>query len=143
MRAGIVGHGQEKFTPRTEALARDAICHFLIQRRATVVVSGHSPLGGVDIYAEEIAAELGIPTDIKSPRQLKWDAEYGYKQRNLDIARSSDIVLCVVVAYYPASYTGMRFATCYHCGLLNPGHIKSGGCWTAHKAQRAEWRIIK
>ena len=61
---GIVGHGQGKFTPETEEMARAAIRHLIAQYGATVIVSGHSPLGGVDIYAEQIAADLRIPARI-------------------------------------------------------------------------------
>lgn len=84
--------------------------------------------------------------DIKVPRQNKWDAEYGYKQRNLDIARGSDIVYVIVAASYPPGYVGRHFTLCYHCKGDRPEHVKSGGCWTGKKAiaagNRAEWHII-
>jgi hypothetical protein len=45
-----------------------------------------------------------------------------------------------VVAEYPPEYVGMKFDYCYHCHTSD--HIKSGGCWTAHKAEKVEWHII-
>lgn len=139
---GIVGHAQEKFTPETEALARAAIREEIAAFGPGAIVSGRSPMGGVDIYAEEIAMELGLPTIIHAPKVKRWDGEGGYKERNLAIARDSDLVLVVVVAQLPPRFGGMRFAGCYHCRDRNPRHIKSGGCWTAWKAQERKWRII-
>jgi hypothetical protein len=110
---------------------------------ATVMVSGHSPVGGIDIWAEEEALALGVALDLKVPTTHSWDPPggYGYKARNLDIARSSDVVHVIVVDEYPDSYRGRRFPLCYHCGTSD--HIKSGGCWTGKKATRAEWHIIR
>lgn len=141
-RLGIVGHAKEKFTEITESIARQSIRDLIFKHNATVVVSGHSPMGGVDIWAEEAALDLGIPMDIRTPLQNKWDAEYGFKQRNLDIAKSSDLVAVIVVKELPEGFKGMRFSGCYHCGSRNPVHVKSGGCWTAWKCPKREWVII-
>ena len=152
MKVGIVGSAQDKFVPETERKAREIIREILLSAEKPVtVVSGRSPLKGVDIYAEEIAAELGIPTDIKAPKTHSWDGDYGYKARNLDIARDSDKVHVVVVKEYPPGYSGRRFASCYHCERMpgnDPrGHKKSGGCFTAMQAKRmgkrAVWHIIE
>ena len=149
VRIGIVGHGAEKFTENTEAQARYEIEKILRAAAADsfttpTVVSGHSPLGGIDIWAEEVGADLGCDLDIKTPRQNRWDAEYGYKARNLDIADSSDVIYVIVVKEYPPNYKGMRFKSCYHCHKTD--HIKSGGCWTAIQAQKlgkpAYWIIL-
>lgn len=140
---GIVGHEALKFTPATEALARAAIYEEILARGATMIVSGHCHLGGVDIYAEEIAALMGLPTRIFAPKQLWWNGPYGFKARNLDIANFSDLVLCVVVREYHPGYEGLRFEGCYHCLSRTPPHVKSGGCWTAWKAKAQAWRIIE
>lgn len=149
MRIGIVGHGAEKFTKETEKQAKIHIRNILLPplkpvQKDTVLVSGHSPMGGIDIWAEELARFANIDLDIKTPRQQRWDAEYGYKQRNLDIARDSDVVYVIVVKEYPPNYNGMRFKSCYHCH--KDDHIKSGGCWTAIQAQKmgkeAHWIIL-
>jgi ribA/ribD-fused uncharacterized protein len=148
---GIVGHGANKFNTNTERIAKRVIENIL--RHAidkygignVTLVSGHSPMGGIDIWSEEIAIDLGISMDIKAPRQNTWDGEYGYKQRNTDIAKESTELHNIVVAEYPSNYRGRRFDECYHCH--NKTHIKSGGCWTMHKAasfgNNATMHIIK
>lgn len=149
MRIGIVGHGADKFTEESENHAKQIISRIILQdfkdsKETPVIVSGHSPVGGIDIWAETLAADLGCILDIKTPRQNRWDAEYGYKARNLDIADSSDVIYVIVVKEYPPNYKGMRFKSCYHCHKTD--HIKSGGCWTAIQAQKlgkpAYWIIL-
>lgn len=143
MRIGIVGHGADKFTDNGKLTAQSLIRNLL--HSANVVVSGHSPMGGVDIWAEEIAREMGIETDIKAPRQQSWDGEYGYKARNIDIARCSDEVHVILIDKYPPGYRGRRFDHCYHCHKGD--HVKSGGCWTGHRAEqmgkKAHFHILR
>jgi hypothetical protein len=152
MKIGIVGHGADKFTEKTKKKAQKTILDILDpvvllckDKEGVILVSGHSPVGGVDIYAEDICKKLGMPLDLKIPRQHIWDAEYGYKQRNLDIARDSDEVHVILVDKYPEGYKGMRFNKCYHCNTSD--HIKSGGCWTGKQAgklgKKVFWHIIK
>lgn len=142
MKLGIVGHGQDKFTPHTEALARQAIIENVLHSQATAIVSGRSPMGGVDYYAEDVAAEFNIPTIIHEPTHFHWDGIGGFKWRNQLIAEDSDLVLVVVVREYPANYHGMTFKRCYHCKHLTPPHVKSGACWTAWRAKKRKWVII-
>lgn len=177
MNTGIVGHEKLKFTPKGEAAARAVIRHILSPEyasdRTPVLVSGHSPLGGIDIWAEEEAEALGLKKLIYAPANFSWDG--GYKARNIKIATHSDIVHVIVVTSYPATYTGMRFDICYHCAkaalhqeiqsntpalfdFLPPmgrntvtpnatNHIKSGGCWTAWHGyklgKQARWHLIE
>jgi len=142
---GIVGHDASKFTRATEMEARYRIRLALCDENNVdpVLVSGHCPNGGVDIWAEEEAKELGIPTAIFPPKVNSW--ERGYKPRNIQIAKCSNVVYVIVVRDYPPGYTGMRFPSCYHCHSTT--HIKSGACWTAHYAERlgkiAFWDIIE
>ena len=138
MKVGIVGHEAKKFTPITEKAAKLVIRALL--KNAEVLVSGGCHLGGVDIWAEEIAKELGCynPDYIHLPKIQRWEG--GYRQRNLKIAEDSDIVHCIVVAEYPPIYYGVRFDYCYHCNTSD--HVKSGGCWTAKRAKSAEWHVI-
>ena len=156
---GIVGAEAAKFTPETAAKAK-ALIRELLSVPGAVLVSGRCPLGGIDVWAEEIADELCIPKHIHVPEVEQWDppGQYGFKARNLDIARdsdnqhrSSDIVHVIVVAVYPLGYEGRTFLICYHCAKV-PGkdpedHVKSGGCWTAIKAmefgKRAMWHVIE
>ena len=149
MQIGIVGNGSDKFTPQGERLARSVIRDILVG--ADVMISGHSPVGGIDIWAEEEAEALGVPLDLKVPEINQWDPPggYGYKARNLDIANDSDIVHVILADRYPEEYAGRRFAFCYHHQLgeghptVTPdNHVKSGGCWTGKKAQNAIWHIV-
>jgi hypothetical protein len=142
MKLGIVGHAAEKFTPATEATARAAIRDAIRTLGAKTVVSGHSPMGGVDIWAEEIGLEEGCNLLIHAPKTFGWSGKDGYKSRNLAIARDSDLVLVVVVRELPQGFTGMKFDRCYHCHNRVPPHVKSGGCWTAWQAKRHLWRIV-
>jgi hypothetical protein len=142
MKLGIVGHEHAKFTPETEALAREAIHEAINIFQPEALVSGHCPLGGVDIYTEEIAAERGVPMIVHAPRVQQWGGTGGYKWRNLKIARDSDLVLCIALRVLPDSFEGMRFDACYHCAGRNPPHIKGGGCWTAWKCLDRMWVIL-
>lgn len=141
MNKGIVGHEAAKFTSTTELWAREIIRKILKHPRS-VCVSGECPLGGIDIWAKEEAEAMGRDYIGHPPAENNW--EYGYKPRNLRIARDSDVVHVIVVRKYPRSYQGMRFDYCYHCDTND--HIKSGGCWTARQAlkmgKRARWHVI-
>ncbi len=137
MRVGIVGHEAKKFTAETEVKAREIIRSLLSE--GDILVSGGCHLGGIDIWAEEEADKLGLKKEIHHPARMRWEG--GFKERNLKIARTSDIVHCIVIAEYSDDYKGMRFDYCYHCHTTD--HIKSGGCWTAKRARKAEWHVIK
>ncbi len=136
---GIVGHEAAKFTPLTEVMARAHIRSAIITSQPEAVCSGECPLGGVDTWAREEATALGVPFIPYPPRINRWEG--GFKQRNLQIA-AADKVICVVVKELPPGYKGMRFKGCYHCGVANPPHVKSGGCWTAWRCKEREWIIL-
>ena len=146
MKIGIVGHASDKFTFYGCHQAHQAIRDILNKHLYddVTVVSGDCPMGGIDKWAEEIAIRSGIPVDIKSPKQHRWDGEYGFKQRNLDIAKDSDIIYVILADSFPPEYNKKRFPYCYHC--KTDQHIKSGGCWTAHQAikmgKKAEWIVV-
>jgi hypothetical protein len=148
---GIVGSEAAKFTDETRKKALEQIIQILdtdYDEGPVVLVSGGCHLGGIDIWAEELADDLGIPKKIFRPKNLQWAT--GYKPRNIEIATVSDIVYCITLRELPPTYTGMVFDGCYHCAKRNknyPLHVKSGGCWTAWYAKeilgkRAEWIII-
>ena len=135
MIVGIVGHEASKFTAETEARARAYIRRVLSHKSTTGAVSGACPLGGIDIWTREEAHALGVPFTEYPPRVNNWS--HGYKPRNLQIATTSDAVVCIAVRVLPESYTGMRFpAGCYHCGTPPDHHIKGGGCWTLKQAAK-------
>lgn len=142
---GIVGHEAAKFTRGTERVARDIIRRIIDKEtKRPVIVSGRCPLGGVDVWAEEIAEKMDCETLIFPPKVNRWEG--GYKQRNIEIARNSDAMHVIVVQRLPKSYTGMRFSSCYHCHTQD--HVKSGGCWTAFywqrlsKKNKATWHVV-
>jgi len=142
MNIGIVGAEAAKFTPTTEAAAIEIIKSLCTP--GSTIVSGRCHLGGIDVWAENIAIQLQLSTQIFPPKELNWAR--GYKPRNLQIARASDQVHVIVVETLPPDYYGMRFKSCYHCGAKRWAHVKSGACWTAIQAQRmgkpAFWHII-
>jgi hypothetical protein len=129
MRVGIVGSQEAKFTQLGKERALQLIWEILAPD-AALLVSGHCHLGGIDIWAEEIADDAGLEKLIFPPKELSW--EKGYKPRNLQIARASDIVHCITVKQLPEGFKGPRFLYCYHC--RTEGHVKNGGCWTMHRA---------
>lgn len=145
---GIVGHAEDKFSEEGKKRALVYIScligDYKLAHEDLVVVSGNCPIGGVDKWAEDCAKIWNVPTDIKSPKEHSWNGDYGFKARNLDIAKDSDIVYVILSSSFPKEYNKKRFTYCYHCKTDN--HIKSGGCWTAHQAirlgKKAEWVII-
>jgi len=146
MRIGIVGNGADKFTGLGELRAKLEIFKLIMSHPNSKIVSGHSRMGGVDIWTEEITKLCGreLDLDIKAPKEESWDGEYGYKARNIDIAKS-DVVFVIVADKYPENYEGQKFKKCYHCHT--DYHVKSGACWTGNKAiefrNQARWIIIK
>lgn len=144
---GIVGNGSDKFTAYGELKARELIHCLLLG--ADMLVSGHSPVGGIDIWSEDEARFLGIAMDLKVPLIAAWNPPngYGFKARNLDIARCSDVVHVIVADTYPLDYRGRKWSFCYHCRDsaerdFGHNHIKSGGCWTGNHAANAVWHIV-
>lgn len=142
-RLGIVGSEGAKFTPTTEALARAAIRSLIDKYNPTRVISGGCHLGGVDIWAVDEALKLHLPTEEYVPEVQQWDppGRYGYKKRNEDIVRHSDVVVCITLDVLPAGFTGPDFGSCYHHKgeknlFAGVSHVKSGGCWTMELARR-------
>jgi len=145
MKIGIVGNGEDKFTELGKLRAKLEIFKIIVSHPNAKIVSGHSRMGGVDIWTEEISKLCGRESDldVKAPKTESWDGEYGYKARNIDIA-ISDIVFVIVADKYPEDYRGRKFKECYHC--YTNSHVKSGACWTGKKAtefgNQAKWIII-
>jgi len=127
---GIVGAEAAKFTPAWKREAKRAIRISFIRYRPDLVVSGDCHLGGIDKWAIEEARKRGIATREFPPKHQSW--KY-YKARNIQIAKASDLVLCIAVRHYPPHFRGRHFPLCYHCKKTD--HIKSGGCWTRWYAQ--------
>ncbi len=129
MIVGIVGAEGAKFTSLGEDRANAVITDIISDPNVTEVVSGKCHLGGIDIWAVQIARALGRKTTEFPPKYFSWE---WYKKRNLQIADRSDIVHCIAVDVLPQDFKGMKFELCYHCGTKD--HVKSGGCWTMKQA---------
>jgi hypothetical protein len=143
MRIGIVGAEAAKFTPRGLELAKSRIREIIRDPQVSEVCSGECPLGGIDIWAREIAGEIGKPFTPFPPKTNVWST--GYKPRNLQIANWSDKVFNLTVSKLPDDFSGMKFKLCYHCanhGFDAHNHVKSGGCWTMYKCKEGELIII-
>lgn len=130
MRVGIVGSEEAKFTMIGRVTAQSMIVELI--ERADEVVSGGCHLGGVDIWAKELAICSYIPFKEFMPKRRSWSG--GYRERNLQIAEYSDVVYCITVDRLPPRFDGMKFDLCYHCKTKD--HVKSGGCWTVRQAIR-------
>ena len=105
-----------------------------------IIVSGHSPKGGTDIFAEAIARNFGIKTEIYPPEINQWAGKNvnhkrlkGYKARNVQIARACNILYCFTLS------NSDRRKGCYHC--QNYKHLRSGGCWTFKNAQELKKEV--
>ena len=95
----------------------------------SILISGHSPRGGVDIFVELFAKEFDIPTNIIPPQINQWldkDGKMGYRSRNLVIASECDILYCIS--------TRLKTKSCYHCKTGD--HERTGACWTMQKAKQ-------
>lgn len=132
----IVGSEKAKFTTLGEIRAKEFIARIISDPICTGVSSGHCHLGGIDIWAEEIAKKFKRELFVYAPASRNWSN--GYKQRNIDIANKSDKVWCISVDTLPEGFSGMKFSCCYHCErnaqIPYPNHVKSGGCWTMYYA---------
>lgn len=157
----IVGNGADKFTPRTRVLAILAIANAIAEWRPTVVISGESPVGGIDEWARKTARLAGVAFEPYAPNVDRWDGEQqagpnkiGFKQRNQMMADACDIAVSIVVGAYPDTYEGRRWKGCYHCNraarkdseFAVGWHVKSGACWTLLRAREkgslVQWVII-
>ena len=135
MKLGVVGAEEAKFTDATRAQAQNALWTIYRRVQPEEVISGACPLGGIDIWAVEIAREMDIPVREFPPKVNSW--RYGYMPRNLLIARHSDAVVCIALRELPPGWTGMTFPQgCYHHDPPATDHVKGGGCWTMKQAAR-------
>lgn len=131
---GIVGAEAYKFTAKGEAEAR-RIIRRILSRPQIVLVSGRCPRGGVDIWAEERADEIGRSKRIFEPENRRWEPR-GYKERNLLIAYYSRVVHCIA----PDRIPGQPMGYCQHCEM--EGHVQNGGCWTLKRASQGILHVV-
>jgi len=85
MKIAIVGAEENKWTEKQKEKAKDFIRTLLCEasqiegafnNKEVILVSGHSPKGGVDVWAENIAKELGIKTEIYAPEVNQWNDKW-------------------------------------------------------------------
>ena len=129
IKIAIVGCEESKWTNSQRVDAKEEIesiifkhCHRDFERthkqcseEKMIIVSGHCPKGGVDIWAEEIADELGIKKEIYPAEVNQWNDEIGhtsisirqshlkkgYRSRNIQIAEAipmppNGVLYCIV-----------------------------------------------
>jgi hypothetical protein len=113
---GFVGSSESHWTNNSRIKAIQKISELLTQciiqygKENIVFVSGRSKKGGIDVWAEIIANSLGLETKIYPAEVEKWDDVTemiadpypspmkrfkGYRSRNMDIAKTSDILFCI------------------------------------------------
>ena len=132
---GVVGAEAAKFTVETEMRAKGKLAKLYMTENPKLVISGACHLGGVDIWAIEVAQDMGFAIREYPPRSHQWEPN-GYKQRNLLIAENADMLVCIAVQEYPPRFMGRRFGHCYHHSPPATDHIKGGGCWTLRQAEK-------
>jgi hypothetical protein len=80
---------------RVEAIIRPAV-RLLVP---DLIISGRSPGGGVDVWAEEMASQLGYTEGDGfwpfEPTVRRWEGEGGYKQRDRAMAEACTHLLAI------------------------------------------------
>ena len=115
----IVGTSQVLLEAK-EKEVRMMIADLIISKDVELVSGGAA---GIDSMAEQIADACGIKKKIFTPTHGRhWECSpgcYGFKARNLDIAK-----------YCDRGYVFVKKSSeyCYHCNVNT--HLTSGGCWT-------------
>ena len=127
MKVAIVGSEEKYWYAEQKEQVKEEIFRILylwdgpLPTRATLV-SGHCPKGGVDIWAEQVAEELGLERIIYKPQIKQWYDKgelKGYRSRNIMIAEECDVL------YDIEPYRDD-----------NLGYRRSGGTWTLQYAQK-------
>uniref|UniRef100_A0A6H1ZV72 Uncharacterized protein n=1 Tax=viral metagenome TaxID=1070528 RepID=A0A6H1ZV72_9ZZZZ len=116
--------------------------HGYPQESSITLLSGHC--SGVDIWAEEIAKEMGIKTVIFKPQIKQWhDFQLlkGYRSRNIDVAKESDVYYDIEPegSCRHCRGTGLEVSELAHerkCRYCKGTGIYSGGTWTMNYAKK-------
>ena len=195
MKIGIVGASEEKWTGTQKAQVKVKIKRILsfaendvlVDSEETVIgskvinisksvdvilVSGGCPKGGVDIWAEEVADELGFKKEIYKPEVNQWNDELrnwetwakGYRSRNIQVANASDI-LYVISPKCDKCVDGMEIGFVDKDGIKHPrieydmvegsnwnimckkckgtNSVWNGGEWTGNYAEKIGKRVVR
>jgi len=97
IKIGIVGAGEKEWTDEQKFLVKEKIRKIIGEhlKDGITLVSGHCHSGGVDIWAEEVADELGIKKEIYPAQVKRWSnigCFKGYHSRNIQIAENCDVL---------------------------------------------------
>jgi hypothetical protein len=127
----FVGADSSKWDQKGETVVRLKIRNIMryymsAYPNAFTPISGHSPKGGVDIWTEEIAKELGLEMKIFAPEVFAWEDEekVGYKKRNIMIAEE-----CYILFVFSPSINGKV--------------VWNGGLWTANYAEKIGKKVYR
>ena len=129
LKVAIVGVSGDKLDSFEKEKALQEIIKIGENHKDCIIVSGHSPRGGIDILAEMYADFTKKEKIIFKPDTTEWNdvgEKKGYKTRNLEIAETCDILYCISVP--------KKEKSCYHCKQFT--HEKTGGCWTMREAKK-------
>ena len=120
IKVAIVGAEECKWPQAKKPIAkrkiREILLSYLRKGYKVILVSGGCPRGGVDIWAEEIADELGLEKKIFKPKKPTW---YWFKKRNIQIAKYCDVLYDI-----------------------EPLGKKSGGTWTLNYAKQIGKKVF-
>ncbi|TLX65899.1 MAG: hypothetical protein E6L03_10495 [Thaumarchaeota archaeon] len=159
MKIAIVGASQEKWNRMEEVQVRHYIRNILDYTDPPILVSGGSPKGGVDIWAEETADIMYLVKLIFKPEVEQWEDKVtdndglefhgkvedpveqqlfirkGFKSRNIQIAEACDILYC----FSPGSKTLPQY------GVKNARleEVWNGGIWTANYAEKLGKKVVR
>ena len=89
MKIAIVGAQEDKWNTDQKSRVKAMLLNLLT--RNDTLVSGQSPKGGIDIWAEEAADATRAKKLIFKPNFHRWEPD-GYKDRNIRIAQECDIM---------------------------------------------------
>ena len=140
---GFVGSEKKHWLLRQEKKARNFMRSLLlryiqryklgIELAPPIVCSGHCEEGGIDIWAEEIADELGLETKIFPAKGKGWKF---YRRRNLKIIKASSRIFDIEPEV-PQTYPKAELDE-----ISGRWFRHSGGTWTVNEARKKGMPII-
>lgn len=127
MKIAIVGAEEKAWGVIARFKAQNTILNLLTELKPDILVSGHCPAGGVDIWAEGYAYLLGIQTEIYPPEINHWKdrkGKLGFESRNKLIAANFDNLYVI-------------------SPVKNNVPLWNGGEWTAEYAEKSSYKDYK
>jgi len=154
MKMAIVGASEEKWSEDEKSEAKMMIYYKLLPKEGITLISGGSPKGGVDIWAEQCADAMKIPKQIFKPEVEQWEdkkewqanpytdgpgliVHKGYRTRNIQIAEACDILYC----FSPGKLKKILFDKDVIDVLTD--EVWNGGIWTANRAEELGKKVVR